>query len=98
MALNPPSTTLADLRPPDRHRLLTSERRRLTLDILEGTGTAVDLEELGRGIVAREDGIDAVDEEAVLRVAIALHHVHLPLIAEMGVLEYDPTTRVVRSS
>ena len=98
MAPNAASTTLADLRPPDRHRLLMSERRRLTLDILEGTGTSIELEELARGIVAREDGIDAVDEDAILHVAITLHHNHLPFIAETGILEYDPVGRVVRSS
>ena len=98
MELDAPSATVGDLRSPDRHRLLASERRRLTLDILEGTGATVELVELARGIVAREDGIDAVDEDAVLHVAIALHHVHLPLITEMGVLEYDPVARVVRSS
>ena len=98
MELNAPSTTLGDLRPADRHRVLTSERRRLTLDILAGTGAAVERVELARGIVAREDGIDAVDEDAILHVAITLHHVHLPLIAELGVLAYDPESRVVLSS
>lgn len=82
----------------DRHELLVADRRRLTLDILAGNTTPVELEELAAGIAAREDGIDAVDEETIERAAIDLHHAHLPKMAELGVLEYDPETRRIDPS
>ena len=88
--------TVDDLDPDDRHRVLASERRRLTLDILEGIESAVELEELARGVAAREDGIESVDDESVSRVGLSLHHQHLPIISETGVLEYDPEANRIR--
>ncbi|WIV66522.1 DUF7344 domain-containing protein [Natrialbaceae archaeon AArc-T1-2] len=72
------------------HELLVSKRRRLTIDVLGGNTSSVALDELAAGIVAREEGIDAANEDAVERVAIDLHHVHLPKMDELGLLEYDP--------
>ncbi|MFC7215463.1 hypothetical protein ACFQO4_15405 [Saliphagus sp. GCM10025334] len=87
-----------DLTTSDRHRLLADDRRRLVLDILAGTTTPVDLEELAAGIATREDGVDAPDEGGADRVATTLHHHHLPKMADMHVLEYDPETNVIRPS
>ncbi|WP_254765074.1 DUF7344 domain-containing protein [Natrinema marinum] len=80
-----------------RHRLLTSTRRRLTLDVLAGVTEPVSLSELATGIVAREDGVDAVDEASVGPVSVDLHHVHLPLMADIGIIDYDPETRRIES-
>lgn len=81
-----------DLSTSERCSLLASDRRRLALDILTGKTAPVELEELAVGIAAREGGSDAVDEETVERVAITLHHVHLPKMVDLGVLDYDPKT------
>lgn len=78
-----------DLTASDRHRLLAAERRRLVLDMLARNTASVELDELASGVVAREDGIEAVDEAAIERVATALHHVHLPKIAQFGIIDYD---------
>lgn len=93
--LNDPNddTNASDLTASDRHRLLAVERRRLVLDILAGNTDPVELDELATGIVEREDGTDAVDEPTVERVAITLHHVHLPKVAQFGIIDYDPKTR-----
>ncbi|WP_207592977.1 DUF7344 domain-containing protein [Halomontanus rarus] len=81
----------------DRYRLLAEKRRRMTLDVLTGQNVPVDLTELATGIAAREDGTGAVDEETVTRVALTLHHVHLPMLAEYGVIDYNPDTNCVES-
>jgi hypothetical protein len=86
-------TNSSGLTASDRHRLLAAERRRLVLDMLAGNTDSIELGELATGIVAREDGIDAVDEATVERVAITLHHVHLPKIAQFGIIDYDPEAR-----
>ena len=78
----------------EHHRLLAAERRRLALDILADETAIVDLEDLAAEIAAREVGPDA-DGEAVERVALSLHHVHLPHMADVGVLDYDPRTKIV---
>lgn len=79
----------------DRHRLLGDERRRMTLDVLEQRQSPVTLEELATGIAGREGGMDGVDQETVERVAISLHHAHLPLMDDLDVVDYDPSTRRV---
>ena len=81
----------------DHHRLLASERRRLVLDVLQGRTTTVELGELAAGIVAREDGADAVDDATVEYVSVSLHHAHLPAMDELGILTYDSAARRVES-
>ncbi|WP_254524654.1 DUF7344 domain-containing protein [Natrinema caseinilyticum] len=80
-----------------RHRLLEAKRRRMTLDILTGVTATVELSELAAGIVAREGGVDAVTDDAVSDVQISLHHVHLPMMAELGVIDYDASTRRIET-
>ena len=84
-----------DLPPAEQYDLLAADRRRLALDFLAGQTTSIGLDELASGVVAREDGTDAVDEEAVQRVATSLHHCHLPRLAERDILDYDPVTRQI---
>ncbi|WP_139136144.1 hypothetical protein [Haladaptatus sp. W1] len=79
----------------DLHSLLAVERRRLVLDILTGIITTVELEELARRVVEREDGIDAADQDVMERVVIGLHHNHLPRLDDAGLVDYDPDSHTV---
>ena len=72
------------------NRLLASERRRTLLDVLDDQPTTVDLETLATAIARRECAGDALDS-----IKIDLHHTHLPMMAEMEVVEYDPTSCLV---
>ncbi|MFC3957076.1 DUF7344 domain-containing protein [Halovivax cerinus] len=84
-----------ELPPSDRHDLLASERRRLTIDVLEECQRTVDLEDIAAAVAART-GTDAESSaEDATRIAIELHHVHLPKLADAGVIEYDPSIRLV---
>lgn len=65
----------------DQFRLLADEQRRTILEVLADTSTPIDLEELARVI--------ADDAEAADQLAIVLHHKHLPLMADLQVIEYD---------
>ncbi len=78
-----------------RHQLLESARRRFALQILRNERDGITLGRLAREIAKREDGVDHADEEAVDRIACALHHCHLPMMAQTGVLSYDPDTHRV---
>lgn len=82
----------ATLPPDDRHSLLAAARRRLTLDVLAETTGVVELEALAAEVAARDVGRDPVDGSAVKHVAIDLHHVHLPKLADYGLVTYDPST------
>jgi len=74
----------------DRHRLLANERRRIALDVLELGGEAVDIEELAREVATLETAGD-VDQSIIDDVALSLHHVHLPMMNDLGVVDYDAT-------
>ncbi len=72
------------------YRLLGESRRRYLLyQLLDEPCVTID--DLATQIVAWERGqsTDAVDEETHQRVCISLVHVHLPMLADHGVVEYD---------
>lgn len=73
------------------HRLLGAERRRLALEVLAEDG-ATDLESLAEDIVRRE-GHGAVTEGTVRRVTVDLYHRHVPLMADLGAVEFDRGSR-----
>jgi len=78
----------------ERHCLLADSRRRNVLDVLADRATPVDFTDLARAVADREfDG--GADPDQVERVAVSLHHVHLPKMADCGVVEYDPSTNRV---
>ncbi|NKE36506.1 hypothetical protein GWG54_11865 [Natronococcus sp. JC468] len=78
----------------DRGRC-TDERRRLTLEVLASRADSLGLEELAAA-VTRRAGLDG--SATVERVALELHHGHLPRLADRGVLDYDPNRRRVEAS
>ena len=76
------------------HRILSVERRRVLLDVLDDRPTPIDLGALARAVETRENGSE---QETVQQVAITLHHNHLPKLAELDAVEYDPEARIVES-
>lgn len=71
----------------DAHRLLATERRRIALEILAAGGPR-GLEELAEELVERERHGD-VTRHAVQRAMVDLYHCHLPLMADLGAIEFD---------
>jgi len=86
----------AGLSTSDRHRVLAAKHRRRALDVLAEQTTPVDLETLAAAVAAHE-GEAGADEETVEQVTISLHHTHLPLMADVGVVDYDPDATLVES-
>lgn len=72
--------------------LLRSPTRRAVVAELDdrGPGTTIHLDRLAASVAAGAD-----PERSTADVLTALHHHHLPRLAEEGVLEYDPGTRTV---
>lgn len=69
----------------EQHRLLADERRQVVVESLPERGTELPLEELAASVLELEgDGTATRDE-----VAVSLHHVHLPVLDDLGVLDYD---------
>ncbi|EMA45264.1 hypothetical protein C446_02382 [Halobiforma nitratireducens JCM 10879] len=75
----------------DAFDLLSSERRRLFLQVMRTYGEAITLPDAAEEVAVRETG-DAVRElsaERVANVYISLYHDHLPRLVDAGLLEYD---------
>lgn len=116
---------LTHLSETDSYRLLADERRRLLLDVLAQTQLPVDIEELARLVVRREQSVgetdggeetggeetggeesdtemseaseqSEIDETTLSRVKIDIYHSHLPLLADLNVVEFDTEEKKVR--
>lgn len=79
----------------DRHRILASEHRRTTIAVLRSATTPIALDALAARVVDRNEGLAGMGIDAEENVAIGLHHNHLPLLDEMGVLAYDTNAKYV---
>ncbi|GAA0674339.1 hypothetical protein ACFQDG_10050 [Natronoarchaeum mannanilyticum] len=79
--------------------LLGHERRRRMIQILENADASTfDRREIARRIAAAEAGADAASDEVVRRVECSLHHKHLPMLDEYGVVDYDSDAGVTTYS
>lgn len=73
----------------ERYRLLADERRRVVADVLAEQSSPVTLGELATALEAR-DASRTEGVESPRTLEIQLHHVHLPMMDEAGVVDYDP--------
>jgi predicted transcriptional regulator len=76
----------------DVHRVLASRTREQVLDVL-GDREATSVEALAATIVARNVGLDP---SAVDRTILQLYHQHLPMLADLGIVRFDPDTMQVQ--
>lgn len=82
----PNTTTLTAA---EYHDLMAAKRRRLAIDVLTDQTGPVDVEDLASEIAERTEELNADNPTEIERVATTLHHVHLPKMAALDVLEYD---------
>lgn len=75
-----------------RHQLLSTDRRRILLDVLGERPTPIDIETLAEAIAEREADGDAPSDDDIQRVELSLYHKHLPKMSDMGVINYDRET------
>lgn len=81
------SNTTAAIDDSVRYRLLADEERRLVIETLCDASGGFSLSELTDEVVQRASYDEASAPE---RVRIRLHHAHLPMLDESGVIDYDP--------
>lgn len=88
----------ADLTDDEYYRLLDSRRRRVLLSVLAERDDSVSVGELARRVAEAESEDDAfASVDATSDIRIDLHHVHLPMLDDHGVVEYDWTARRVHA-
>jgi hypothetical protein len=77
--------------PPERdyYRLLADDRRRTALGVLTEREPPITLEALAEEVAARESDAGGREADPVDRIRVELHHVHLPVLAENDLVEYD---------
>jgi len=94
--MNP--TNISELDESTRHRLLADEQRRLLVESLKTArgGVETTLDELADYLqrAAQRTGRVEADRRRTLRCR--LHHVHLPMLDDADLLDYDPETKRVR--
>lgn len=73
---------------------LAAERRRIVLAVLEGRTEPMARADLARE-VARRESADEPSDDVVKTVLVSLHHVHLPKLANAGLVEYNGTDEPV---
>lgn len=76
--------TTAERELSERHRLLADDQRRTVLAVLSERADAIAVDELASAVARRSD-----DPATARTVAARLHHVHLPVLDEAGVVDYD---------
>ena len=84
-----------DLTESERHELLEVDRRRHALAVIADETGPLALDELATAVAERESGVDPAEPGTVSNVAVTLHHIHLPKMDDLGVVDYDsPTKRI----
>lgn len=79
-----------------RYRVVVVDRRRVACDVLaESDEDTLSLEALAEAVTRRENDVSEAGD-GDWQVATTLHHLHLPLLASAGVLEYDAARKRVR--
>ncbi len=79
------------IHPTDAFGVLSERERQYAVHYLAENDVA-SLGELAESIARHGDVPDDAE-----RIAVALHHSHLPKLATVGLVEYDPATRTVES-
>ena len=83
---------IADLTKAEQHSLFISERRCILCGIFAEQTAEISFDELVSKVARRDQEIDSDIPEQVERVAITLHHTHLPKLEEFGIIAYNIET------
>lgn len=79
------------------HRLLSATQRRQAIDLLTDRSPPVSLEDLARAMIESEDSGGTVTKTRLEQTMVSLHHRHLPMMDEVGVITYDIHERQIVS-
>lgn len=79
----------------DTLEILTDRRRRHVLEYcVSAAGETVEVDDLVEHLAERHECPSGVGDRAAVRTS--LHHVHLPMLAAKGVVDFDPRSGQLR--
>lgn len=80
------------------HRALAHHRRRTALACLVDNETAGAVADLAEDVAEREHNtaITEIPDDEVQQIHLTLYHIHLPKLAEAGLIDYDWRSSTVR--
>lgn len=84
----------------DLFDVLTKARRRTVLTILADRQSSMGIKELATAVAAREKETApaTLSESTVHEVHVTLHHVHLPKLDDVALVDYDRDERTVETT
>ncbi len=90
--------TTAELDETTQHRLLADGQRRFVIESLRTASGGVEttLDELTDHLVRAAERTDTEHVDGQRDLRCRLHHVHLPMLSDAGLLEYDAEAKRVR--
>lgn len=90
--------TSPDLDEEQVHRVLSNERRRHLIDVLQDVDNGLSVRELSERIAVAESGEDPPPRNIRQSVYVSLLQNHLPMLDERGIIEYDEQAKEVRDA
>lgn len=80
-----------------RHRLLSDPQRRFVIESLDTAGrTDTTLGALASDLDRAAQRDDSVAADVRRNLRCRLHHVHLPMLSDAGLVDYDASTKRIR--
>jgi DNA-binding transcriptional ArsR family regulator len=81
-------------------RILSNERRRQVLCVLRRESLPIDVRTLARQVTIQEacDNSKMVTEESITQVHTTLYQQHLPMMADIGLIEYNTEETIEEAS
>lgn len=77
--------------------LCQSKYRRVILAVLTGEQRALTVNDLAKTIVEQvhQKSVSETSKDEITQIQVSLHHVHLPKLAEAGLVTWDPDGKLV---
>lgn len=90
------TTAGSELAATDIHDVLSNERRQLILEFLREAGGRLSARELSERIAEVETGESPPPRNIRQSAYVSLHQTHLPKLDELGIVDYDQSSKEVR--
>ena len=84
-----------------RYKLMADATRRAVVSVLDPDGPPVSLANLARQVADHEtedvidEAVESVESEPSRRVHLSLYHVHVPKLADAGIVSFDADRNTV---